>query len=178
MPIETKETIAEAARKLLMEKNKKKLTVKDIVEECNITRQAFYYHFEDIPELFRWIMQRDTGKMLKSLQAFDDPEQCLKYFFLEAINVLPYIQKSMRSNYRDELERLLTQHIYDLFEHIIESENLYRNSSRMEVKWIIRYHSQAILGILRGWTDEDTSNLDMLVHQIYLLMAGKTSPVD
>ena len=35
-----------------MEKNKKKLTVKDIVDECQITRQAFYYHFEDIPELF------------------------------------------------------------------------------------------------------------------------------
>lgn len=91
MPVDMKETIAEAARKLLMEKNRKKLTVKDIVEECNITRQAFYYHFEDIPELFRWIMERDTIKLLKGSQAFDDPEQRIRYFFLEAINVLPYI---------------------------------------------------------------------------------------
>ena len=112
MPVDMKETIAEAARKLLMEKNRKKLTVKDIVEECNITRQAFYYHFEDIPELFRWIMERDTIKLLKGSQAFDDPEQRIRYFFLEAINVLPYIKKSMQSNYRDELAHLLTQNIF------------------------------------------------------------------
>ena len=80
MPVDMKETIAEAARTLLMEKRKKKLTVKDIVDECSITRQAFYYHFEDIPELFRWIIERDTEKLLKSSQALEDPEQRLRYF--------------------------------------------------------------------------------------------------
>ena len=34
MPMDMKEIIAEAAKKLLMERNAKKLTVKDIVEEC------------------------------------------------------------------------------------------------------------------------------------------------
>lgn len=40
-----KELIAEAARTLLMDRHVKKLTVKDIVEQCHITRQAFYYHY-------------------------------------------------------------------------------------------------------------------------------------
>ena len=39
--MDMKEIIAEAARKLILEKKVKKLTVKDIVEECQITRQAF-----------------------------------------------------------------------------------------------------------------------------------------
>ena len=55
MPIDMKGTIAQAAMTLLTEKYVKKLTVKDIVEECHITRQTFYYHFADIPEMFRWI---------------------------------------------------------------------------------------------------------------------------
>ena len=163
---------------LLMEKNKKKLTVKDIVDECQITRQAFYYHFEDIPELFRWIMERDTERLLKDSQSLDDPEQRIRYFFLEAINALPYLKRSMQSNYRDELESLLTQNVYNLFEHVIEEGNLYRNKTRMEVKLIMRYHCQAVLGVLREWTDEDTKNLDMIVHQVYLLMTGKVSPLD
>ena len=83
MPVDMKEAIAEAARTLLMEKNKKKLTVKDIVDECQITRQAFYYHFEDIPELFRWIMELDTERLLKDSQSLDDLEQRIRYFFLE-----------------------------------------------------------------------------------------------
>ena len=55
MAIDMKKTIAEAASNLLFEKKVKKLTVKDIVEECHITRQAFYYHFEDIPDLIHWV---------------------------------------------------------------------------------------------------------------------------
>ena len=178
MPVDMKEAIAEAARTLLMEKNKKKLTVKDIVDECQITRQAFYYHFEDIPELFRWIMELDTERLLKDSQSLDDLEQRIRYFFLEAINALPYLKRSMQSNYRDELESLLTQNVYNLFEHVIEEGNLYRNKTRMEVKLIMRYHCQAVLGVLREWTDEDTKNLDMIVHQVYLLMTGKVSPLD
>ena len=91
--------------------------------------------------------------------------------------MLPYVKKGMQSNYRDELERLLTQNIYNLFEQVIDSGNLYRNNTRLEVKLILRYHSQAILGILREWTDEDTNNLDTIVRQVYLLMTGKTSPL-
>ena len=49
MPADMKRQIAEATRTLLMDRYVKKLTVKDIVEECHITRQAFYYHFEGYP---------------------------------------------------------------------------------------------------------------------------------
>ena len=52
MAVDMKESIAQAAKVLLTEKGVKKLTVKDIVDACHITRQAFYYHFEDIPALF------------------------------------------------------------------------------------------------------------------------------
>lgn len=43
LPVDMKELIAEAARTLLTDHHVKKLTVKDIVEQCHITRQAFYY---------------------------------------------------------------------------------------------------------------------------------------
>lgn len=46
MAVDTKELIAEAVKRLLMQKKVKKLTVKDIVDECSITRQTFYYHLK------------------------------------------------------------------------------------------------------------------------------------
>ena len=73
-----KQTIAQAAKILLMEKNVKKLTVKDIVEECQITRQAFYYHFEDIPDLFRWMLERDTERTMLEAQSLKSGEQRLR----------------------------------------------------------------------------------------------------
>ena len=176
MAADMKQTIAQAAKNLLMEKNVKKLTVKDIVEECQITRQAFYYHFEDIPDLFRWMLERDTERTMLEAQSLKSGEQRLRYLFTMAINALPYMKKGMESNYRDELEKFLTQYIQRLFERVCDEEGLYQDCTRFEVKLILRYHSQAILGLLWGWTDADTKNLDQIVHVVYRLMTEGISP--
>ena len=66
--MDMKEIITEAARKLVLEKKVKKLTVKDIVEECQITRQAFYYHFEGIPDLIQWSIKQGTRAAARGVQ--------------------------------------------------------------------------------------------------------------
>ena len=87
MTQDMKKTIAAAAKKLILEKPNKKLTVKDIVDECQITRQTFYYHFKDIPELFRWILKQDEENLLHEVESINDTEEALKYFFRLAVNL-------------------------------------------------------------------------------------------
>lgn len=176
MPADMKIIISEAAKRLLFEKNLKKLTVKDIVAECGITRQAFYYHFEDIPAMIQWTMEKNMNQALAEAFAQGDSEKGLLHCFLIAINAAPYVKKGMQTNYGEELERSLTQYVYRFFEQVIETEHLYQNCSRFELNLIIRYHSQAILGILRSWTEEDSKNLERIVHEVYLLMSGEISP--
>ena len=115
----------------------KKLTVKDIVEECHITRQSFYYHFEDIPGLLQWILEQGTEKMLQEARMKKGIEEALQYLFLVAINAKPYVQKTMQTNYGDEIERLLKQQLYQMFERLAEEQNLYPNLSRAELKWVL-----------------------------------------
>ena len=88
MAIDMKKTIAEAASNLLFEKKVKKLTVKDIVEECHITRQAFYYHFEDIPDLIQWVLYQEMEIVLEECIAKKDLEKGLRHFFEIAIQLL------------------------------------------------------------------------------------------
>lgn len=174
--MDMKEIIAEAARKLILEKKVKKLTVKGIVEECQITRQAFYYHFEGIPDLIQWSMKQGTKRLLEESREQGGPEAALKYLFVFAINAMPEVRKGIESNYGKELEQTLVQGAYELFQSIVEEENLYQNYSRQELKLILRYHSRAILGLLQDWTPEDTKNLDVIVHEVYLLVMGKIAP--
>ena len=176
MAIDMKEIIVQAARTLLLEKKVKKLTVKDIVEECQITRQAFYYHFEDISEMFQWVLEKETEHILQELHGREDAREGLRYLFLLGINVSPHVRKSMRTNYREEIERLLTKHTYRLFEQLTEEAGLYQQYSRSDYNLILRYHSQAITGILREWTEADTKNMDQIVNQVYLLLTGRVSP--
>lgn len=178
MPADMKEIIAQAAKTLLMEKHARKLTVKDIVEECRITRQTFYYHFEDIPALFRWMLDRNTERTLQEAKAQGNGEARLRYLFGMAINTLPYMQKGLHGSYRDELEGLLTQYVQNLFEQMCDEEGLYRSCSRFEVRLILRYHSQAVIGLLRNWTEADTQNLDQIVHTVFRLMTEGISPIE
>ena len=116
MAMDMKQTIAQAARDLLMDKSVKKLTVKDIVEQCHITRQAFYYHFEDIPALFRWMLESNVQHSLLEAQAASGGEERLRSLFVMAINSMPYVKKSMESNYREDVERFIGQYFQNLFQ--------------------------------------------------------------
>lgn len=177
MPVDMKEAIAAAARTLVMDKHVKKLTVKDIVEECGITRQAFYYHFADIPELLQWVLERETTQILqRSRQQGGGGEQGLRRFFQLAIQARPYIRRGMQTGYRDELERMITDAIYRCFAEVVEREDLYRGYSRAEVRLILRYHTQAVTGLLESWTDEDSKNLDQIVSLVYRMVQGEISP--
>ena len=49
----TKDAIVAAFGELLTERPLSKITVKDIVDRCEISRNTFYYHFEGIPSWSR-----------------------------------------------------------------------------------------------------------------------------
>ena len=171
-----KQTIAQAAMTLLVKKGVKKLTVKDIVEECHITRQAFYYHFEDIPELFRWTIERQTGQMLKEVLSKGTAQDGLRCFFVMATSLLPYVKRGMDSNYRSELEQLLLQYMQQFFAQAAEVSHSYTACSASERKLILRYHSHAVLGLLSEWTQEDSEHLDEIVRTVYGLMTEGSPP--
>lgn len=176
MPVDMKEVIAEAANVLVFEKKVKKLTVKEIVQECKITRQAFYYHFEDIPELMKWVLERDSERILKECLEQDDPEDRLRHFFSFAINMKPYAERGLQTNYGEEMERLLNDFIYRFFRKAVEESDCAKSCNETELDIMIRYHCQALIGILKGWSKEDTKNMDAVVHQICLMMQGKVHP--
>ena len=53
----TKRAIRASFLKLLNERPLNKITVKDIVEDCGINRNSFYYHYPDIPAQKRKVQQ-------------------------------------------------------------------------------------------------------------------------
>lgn len=176
MKSDTKEMIADAAETLLLEKKVKRLTVKRIVEECNITRQAFYYHFADIPELLKWILEKDTEKLLEECLEKEDSESGLFHLFSFAIRVRPYVKAGVQTNHGNELGRLLDELIYDFFDRAIERTGIYAHYSSSEKEFFLQYHCLAIKGILEKWTEKDTQNMKFIVHQIHLLLMGKIHP--
>ena len=61
----TKQAIKASFMKLLSQKPLNKISVRDIVEDCGINRNSFYYHFQDIPSLLGEIVTEQTDQLIR-----------------------------------------------------------------------------------------------------------------
>ncbi|MHC1719548.1 MAG: TetR/AcrR family transcriptional regulator C-terminal domain-containing protein [Clostridiaceae bacterium] len=52
-----KQILAKSIIELMNEKKLQKITVQMITDNCNLTRQTFYYHFQDKFDLVNWIFR-------------------------------------------------------------------------------------------------------------------------
>ena len=165
-----KTDIAEAARRLMLEQRINKLTVSAIADECHITRQTFYYHFKGIPELFRWMLEQDSERIMKEALMQIDAREGLRYLFLMGISLLPYIRQGTDTYYKDELIHLLQTYVYRFFANAGDQKEYKPGYSIKERSIVLRYHTHAIIGMLMEWTEDDTAHLDDIVHTVYRIM--------
>ena len=63
MALMTQRAFGNALVRLLQQRPLSKITVNDIVEECGVARQTFYYHFQDIYDLLQWIFLQAAAEM-------------------------------------------------------------------------------------------------------------------
>lgn len=143
------------------------------MDECRITRQAFYYHFSDIPDLLRWTLCQSEDQVLSAYRDLSDAQGRIRYLLLMAINAKPYVQKGMQSNYGAEIEQILSDRLMDMFARIAGEEGFGRQFSEFERRLMLRYHTQAVIGLLREWTDQDTADLDAIVGAVYHIIKSQ-----
>lgn len=62
---QTKQQLARALKTLMAQKALDKITISELTGLCGIRRQSFYYHFEDIYDLLRWMFQSETISLLR-----------------------------------------------------------------------------------------------------------------
>src|SRR5699024_2675021 len=74
----TRKAIMDSCIRLLEERPVDKLTVKDIVEDCGINRNTFYYHFADLPSLISTIMKEDAERTIQENIGVNSLWECLE----------------------------------------------------------------------------------------------------
>ena len=73
MCCETKVKIAATVRELLLTRPVSKITVQDVMQRADMTRQSFYYHFQDIYDVLEWDVRQKLHEQLtfRREQPFD-----------------------------------------------------------------------------------------------------------
>ena len=103
----TKELIADSFIELSQEKNINKITIKNIVDNCELTPTTFYNHFKDKYDLIVWIYSAAVEKIMNKI---DGENYFWKNtlsdginFFLENKNFFPPREEFFFANFSVEV---------------------------------------------------------------------------
>ncbi len=139
--------------KLLNEKAFNKITVKDIVEDCGINRNSFYYHFQDLPALAEETVTDEINKLIAKYPAVESLEECLAIaaeFALANRRAAYHIFNSVN---RDILERYLWRICDYVVKTYMNAAFEGRRISGNDREMIINYYRCGIFGQIVGWLD-------------------------
>ncbi|MGN0357807.1 MAG: TetR/AcrR family transcriptional regulator [Blautia sp.] len=73
----TKKAIRDSFVKLLNEKPISQITIRDIVDDCGVNRNTFYYYFEDLPQLIESIVNEDAERIIREHPTIDSMDDCI-----------------------------------------------------------------------------------------------------
>ena len=152
MPIDMKAAICRSASELLTKKRTKKLTVKDIVEECGITRQTFYYHFADKYALLGQIYKQEIFDPFTDGLTFENWNTHLLQMF-ETMAADAALYKNAVLHADDEFRRFLFQSAATLFRDAVAKLNLRSGLqvSEEEQHFIADFFAYGITGTVLDW---------------------------
>ena len=68
-PSETKLQMSESLKRLIKDRPFSKITVQDIVADCSINRNTFYYHFENTYDLLSFAYEQEVKNIVDSFHS-------------------------------------------------------------------------------------------------------------
>lgn len=163
MPPFAKREIKNSFIKLLTERPISQITVKDIVEDCGVNRNSFYYHFQDIPSLLEEIIVEMTAKVIENLPEESTFEEkvtaALQEINLNKRMIYHIYGSSNREFYEKQLMKIC-EHVTRTY---IRSREYSERVDSKDLEFVISYLKCELFGQLIDWLNHDMS-YDIVEH--------------
>lgn len=160
-----KRALADSLKKFMTTKPFSKITINDIISDCNVNRKTFYYHFDDIYALLKWTLEQEAIEIVKKFNLMtesDDAIQFVKNYVKENEKMLKNVCHSIG---RDELKRFFYTDFYDVVRSVIENsadeENIVISDDYKD--FLCRFYTEAIAGTLLAWISEEEAMSDQQI---------------
>lgn len=167
----TKKALAASLVKLLNETTLDKITVKDIVDDCGVNRNTFYYHFQDIYDLMDWIFVTEIQKIVDDEKICDNWQQC----FLQIANYLlendTQVYHTFNAIKCEDLEQYLYSVTDNLMFRFVNEQAKGMKISEEDQKFIADFYKYALVGLVLEWIrtgmKEDPENMINKISKIF-----------
>lgn len=169
----TKKAIMDVFWQLLEEKPYSKITVQSIVDRCQINRNTFYYHFQDIPTLVEDSIQEWTESVINKNCQFGSPANCI----IPVTQELVTRKMAFIHLYHSANKEALMRYLNEISQHIVQFyiDNATKGvavpaEDRLVLTW---GYKCVIVGVIIDWLDHGASyDLPVSCERILSLFAG------
>lgn len=169
----TKKAIAYTFKDLLKEKPFNKITINDIANKCDINRQTFYYHFQDIRDLIEWICIDEVDNILEKKDECEKWEDKILLIF----KIMEEEKIFVKNIYYSISVEVLRSNLYRLVYPIIYSEILEKSKGKNlreeDKKFITDFYKYSFVSIVLNWIDNGMhENPGLIVAKVSRLITG------
>lgn len=171
----TKNLIKEEFMKLLEEKSFNLITITEIADKCEINRNTFYYHYEDIYTLVKEILADEIKKVDQEFDSSSSWEKSLitaSSFFLDNKKAAQNLFKSIDKKDTDAYLYKICESVMSKY---IENECLLKNieATEEDKALVTNFYRIALVGLLDKWVlDGMDKSPDDFIYRLGKLFDG------
>lgn len=149
MPRSTKQDILDTLLLMLKDRTLDDITVKDLTERCGISRQAFYYHFQDLYAVVDWVLQEELTLLSKE-KGLGVARDIVVEQMLDNRAVVLNLYRSFERSY---IEHYLRKWFLPLAEELVEREAKDRFVTQDQCRFVADLLTTVLLSLILGWLD-------------------------
>lgn len=147
----TKKALEHSLKNMLLKKPLDKITIRDLTDDCGISRMAFYYHFQDIYDLVEWACIEDATAALAGKKTADTWSEGLEQIFEAVYDNKPFVLNAYRSLDRERMERFLYSLTADLIRGVIDEKSQQIAVSEEDKAFIADFYKYSFVGLMLDW---------------------------
>lgn len=171
----TKNRIYECALKMAESRPINKITVREIVEKCEITRNTFYYHFHDLYDVYVSFVDSKINELIKNSET--DPTAVFFDFIELAVSYRKVWVNLYKSIGSDRLSAFVIEKIKQFIVMSISKKYDLESISALDLEIICNFYGEAVFGILLHWIKDrrfdTTDQLKFSLERIRVLFDGQ-----
>ncbi|CAM3485617.1 TetR/AcrR family transcriptional regulator [Erysipelothrix anatis] len=149
----TKCLIRDAFIAMLNEKPLKKITVKDIAIACQINRNAFYYHYNDVYQLLEEIFDDELNAVIQTYNdtlSWEESFILAATFALENKTAIYHVYDSMQ---RDSLLNYIYRVSGNVMQQYVHDANADIGADESDVNLIASFYKSALTTLVIRWIE-------------------------
>lgn len=174
MKIVIKRVLASTLKEIAEKKSLSKITINDLTQACDVSRQTFYNNFKDIYDLVEWIYLKEVVTPIERGKIYDKWQDALTSIFQYISENHVFVLNTYRSFGKEFLEKVLRQEIELFLSNQVFKKIEVTKEEAKQVEFSYSFYTYALVGVGLDWIEKQMpESVEELVKRIERVMLGE-----